>query len=93
LERVVGCRIMAARRRNSARFRRPWRADSEHAFAANSRRFQGHELPDLASKDLGMSPADLNTSLKVLGMAVGRPWRKQQKLACLAAWVAVAARR
>jgi hypothetical protein len=48
-------------------------------------------LPDLASKDLGMSPADLNASLKALG--VGRPWRKEQKLACLAAWVAVAARR
>jgi hypothetical protein len=50
-------------------------------------------LPDLASKDLGMSPADLNASLKALGAAVGRPWRKEQKLACLAAWVAVAARR
>jgi hypothetical protein len=50
-------------------------------------------LPDLASKDLGMSPADLNASLKALGAAVGRPWRKEQKLACLAAWVIVAARR
>src|SRR6202163_4496800 len=50
-------------------------------------------LHDLASKDLGMSLADLNASLKALGVAVGRPWRKEQKLACLAAWVAVAARR
>jgi hypothetical protein len=50
-------------------------------------------LPDLASKDLGMSLASLNASLKALGVAVGRPWRKEQKLACLAAWVAVAARR
>ncbi len=50
-------------------------------------------LPDLASKDLGMSPADLDASLKALGATVGRPWRKEQKLACLAAWVAVAARR
>jgi hypothetical protein len=50
-------------------------------------------LPDLASKDLGMSPADLNASLKALGVAAGRPWRKEQKLACLAAWVAAAARR
>lgn len=49
-------------------------------------------LPDLASKELGMSPADLNTCLKALGAAVGRPWRKEQKLTCLAAWVAVAAR-
>jgi hypothetical protein len=50
-------------------------------------------LPDLASKDLGMSPADLDARLKALGTAVGPPWRKEQKLACLAAWVAVAARR
>jgi hypothetical protein len=50
-------------------------------------------LPDLASKDLGMSPADLDASLKALGAAAGRPWRKEQKLACLAAWVALAARR
>jgi len=50
-------------------------------------------LRDLASKDLGMSPADLDASLKALGAGVGPPWRKEQKLACLAAWVAVAARR
>ena len=49
-------------------------------------------LPDLASKELGISPPDLNACLKVLGAAVGRPWRKEQKLACLAAWVAVAVR-
>ena len=40
-----------------------------------------------------MSPADLDAGLKALGAAVGRPWRKEQKLACLAAWVTVAARR
>ena len=50
-------------------------------------------LPDLASKNLGMSSAGLNACLKALGVAAGRPWRKEQKLACLAAWVAVAARR
>jgi hypothetical protein len=50
-------------------------------------------LPDLASTDLGMSPADLDAGLKALGAAAGRPWRKEQKLACLAAWVALAARR
>ena len=27
-----------------------------------------------------------------LGATVGKPWRKEQKLACLAAWVAIAAR-
>jgi hypothetical protein len=50
-------------------------------------------LPDLASKDLGMSAANLNASLKALGVGIGRPWRKEQKLACLAAWVAITARR
>ena len=30
--------------------------------------------------------------LKDFGAIIGRPWRKEQKLACLAAWVAVAAR-
>lgn len=50
-------------------------------------------LPDLASKDLGMPETELDASLKALGVAVGRPWRKEQKLACLAAWVALAVRR
>ena len=50
-------------------------------------------LDALASKELRLSPADLGSRLKALGAAVGRPWRKEQKLACLAAWVAIAARR
>jgi hypothetical protein len=54
--------------------------------------FDEKSLPDVASKKLGMSPAELDDGLKALGAAVGRPWRKEQKLACLAAWVAVAAR-
>jgi hypothetical protein len=49
-------------------------------------------LPDIASKRVGISPTDLKARLKTMGVAVGRPWRKEQKLACLAAWVAVAAR-
>lgn len=55
--------------------------------------FDETSLPELASKDLGISPDDLNRRLKVLGVSAGRPWRKEQKLACLAAWVALAARR
>ena len=55
--------------------------------------FDETSLPELASKDLGISPDDLNRRLKVLGVAAGRPWRKEQKLACIAAWVALAARR
>ncbi|MBO9610355.1 MAG: hypothetical protein J7639_30630 [Paenibacillaceae bacterium] len=50
-------------------------------------------LFDLAAETLGMSAAEINARLKTLGAAVGRPWRKEQKLACLAAWVAIAGRR
>lgn len=46
-------------------------------------------LPELASEMFRLSPAALDTRLKALGAAVGRPWRKEQKLACLAAWVAM----
>lgn len=49
-------------------------------------------LPDLATRELVLSPADVDARLKALGAAVGRPWRKEQKLACLAAWVAVTGR-
>ena len=46
-------------------------------------------LPDLASAMLDKSPNDIATRLKVLGTPIGKPWRKEQKLACLSAWVAV----
>jgi hypothetical protein len=45
-------------------------------------------LAEVASKELGLSATEMDASLKVLGAAAGRPWRKEQKLACLAAWVA-----
>jgi hypothetical protein len=48
-------------------------------------------LPDLASEVLGLTPAAIDVRLKTLGAAAGRPWRKEQKLACLAAWVAMKA--
>jgi hypothetical protein len=44
-------------------------------------------LPDTASAVLGPSQAALDA--QALGKAVGRPWRKEQKLACLAAWLAL----
>ena len=50
-------------------------------------------LPDLAETTLALSSTALDTRLKALGATVGRPWRKEQKLACLAAWFAVTARR
>jgi hypothetical protein len=49
-------------------------------------------LHEIASKELQLAPADIDARLKALGATAGRPWRKEQKLACLAAWVAVAAR-
>jgi hypothetical protein len=49
-------------------------------------------LPEAASTALSLSPADIDIRLKAFGATVGRPWRKEQKLACLAAWLAVATR-
>lgn len=47
-------------------------------------------LPQIAASVLDLSPGALEARLKALGVAVGPPWRKEQKLACLAAWVALA---
>jgi hypothetical protein len=49
-------------------------------------------LHEVASKELRLASSDIDIRLKALGATVGRPWRKEQKLACLAAWVVVAAR-
>ena len=49
-------------------------------------------LPGLAAKSLDMSSAEIDACLKALGVTVGRPWRKEQKFACLSAWVAVTGR-
>ncbi len=48
-------------------------------------------LPDTASAVLDASPGALEAQLKALGAAAGKPWRKEQKAACLAAWLALAA--
>ena len=48
-------------------------------------------LPALAENALGLSSAAIDARLKGLGAAVGRPWRKEQKLACLSAWITIAA--
>jgi hypothetical protein len=45
-------------------------------------------LPETASAVLCLSPAQVDARLRELGAAAGRPWRKEQKLACLAGWVA-----
>ena len=47
-------------------------------------------LPDSALALLGRSQAEIDSTLKALGAVAGKPWRKEQRLACLAAWVAAA---
>jgi hypothetical protein len=49
-------------------------------------------LPETASKTLNLSPANIDGPLRELGVAAGKPWRKEQKLSCLAAWLAIATR-
>ncbi|HEX5183914.1 MAG TPA: hypothetical protein VFW19_12280 [Allosphingosinicella sp.] len=46
-------------------------------------------LFDLAAERLDLSPEEIESRLKALGASAGKPWRKEQRLACLAAWVAV----
>ncbi|HEY1630761.1 MAG TPA: hypothetical protein VGF56_05565 [Rhizomicrobium sp.] len=45
-------------------------------------------LVETASQELRLSAAALDSPLKALGVAAGKPWRKEQKLACLSAWLA-----
>jgi hypothetical protein len=48
-------------------------------------------LHESAALKLPFSPSQIGAQLATLGATVGRPWRKEQKAACLAAWVAAAA--
>jgi hypothetical protein len=50
-------------------------------------------LPDVAARALALSSTEIDARLKALGAVAGTPWRKEQKLACLSAWVALIARR
>ena len=45
LERVVGGGIIAPRRSSSAHLHRPWRATSQYAIAAETRRFRAYPTP------------------------------------------------
>ena len=49
-------------------------------------------LQEVASRALRLSIADIDIRLKGLGATAGKPWRKEQKLACLSAWLAVRVR-
>lgn len=44
-------------------------------------------LPGLAAAELGLSMEKIGERLKALGASRWKPWRKEQKLACLAAWL------
>jgi hypothetical protein len=45
-------------------------------------------LTDVAAAELGLSADGIEKRLKEFGIAAGKPWRKEQKLACLAGWLA-----
>ncbi len=48
-------------------------------------------LRELAALKLPFAASQIDIQLNALGATVGRPWRKEQKASCLAAWVAAAA--
>lgn len=45
-------------------------------------------VQDEKSLALRLSSEEFDATLKELGAVAGKPWRKEQKLACLAAWMA-----
>jgi hypothetical protein len=47
-------------------------------------------LPARAAEALGLASEQIDAQLAQFGAAAGRPWRKEQKLAALAAWSALA---
>ena len=49
-------------------------------------------LHEAASLKLGRSAGEIDAALAGLGARAGKPWRKEQKFACLAAWVVAAGR-
>ncbi len=50
-------------------------------------------LPEVAAQALDSTVAAIDARLKALAAQAGRPWRKEQKLACLAAWFAISGQR
>lgn len=51
--------------------------------------YDERSLPDLAAPAFDVSPVAIEGRLKALGANAGKPWRKEQKLACLSAWFAL----
>jgi hypothetical protein len=46
-------------------------------------------LQEAAASGLRISISEIDARLKGFGTTAGKPWRKEQKLACLAAWLAL----
>ncbi len=65
-------------------------AFAEHGLAAVET--DEKSLPEMGPARLGLSPGEVEATLTALGASAGRPWRKEQKLAALAAWAELAAR-
>jgi hypothetical protein len=49
--------------------------------------FSKHDICIAATKSLRQSPAQVKRALTELGRSVKSPWRAEQKLAALAAWM------
>jgi hypothetical protein len=47
-------------------------------------------LAPRAAEALGRAPSEIDAQLRRLGVEAGRPWRKEQESACLAAWLSAA---
>ncbi|HEY6322715.1 MAG TPA: hypothetical protein VJA16_14260 [Thermoanaerobaculia bacterium] len=65
-------------------------AASKGVPALRALRIKEHELLDRCTARLGVAPGDLERHLAELGRTLGPPWRQDEKLATLAAWLALA---
>jgi hypothetical protein len=52
---------------------------------------RARELGSRAARALGIPPAGVAQQVAAIGRAAGRPWAKDQKDSCLAAWIALRA--
>jgi hypothetical protein len=65
--------------------------DASREFGLSLTEVKEKELLDRAPRTLRLSSAELNRRLGEWGRAVGPPWRQDEKLATLVAWMALAA--
>ena len=65
-------------------------AAGQGVAALRTLRIKERELLDRCTACLGIAPGDLERHLAELGRALGPPWRQDEKLATLAAWLSLA---